>query len=180
MVAVRCACAGTARGRVVSAPAWAAGPGIGKMPAFNRKTDMSRLSLQQARTLIDAALACAREHGFKPMGIVVVDAAAQVVASAREDGASALRLEIALGKTGAAIGMGVNSRALVARTKDLPAFFGAVASTASQPFIPQTGAVLITDAAGAVIGAAGASGGTGDEDEQIVIAGILAAGLGHG
>jgi len=33
--------------------------------------------------------------------------------------------------------------------------------------------------AGAVIGAAGASGGTGDEDEEIVIAGIVAAGLGH-
>ena len=59
------------------------------------------------------------------------------------------------------------------------AFFGAVASTAQQPFIPQTGAVLITDESGAVIGAAGASGGTGDEDELIVIAGIAAAGLRH-
>ena len=48
------------------------------------------------------------------MGVVVVDAAAQVVASAREDGASALRLDIALGKAGAAVGMGVNSRALAA------------------------------------------------------------------
>jgi uncharacterized protein GlcG (DUF336 family) len=141
---------------------------------------MPALTLAQARTLIDAALAAARQHGFKPMGVVVVDAAAQVLASAREDGASALRLDIALGKAGAAIGFGVDSRALVARAKDMPAFFGAVAATAQQPFIPQTGAVLITDAAGAVIGAAGASGGTGDEDEQIVIAGIAAAGLGHG
>lgn len=140
---------------------------------------MPALTLAQARTLIDAALADARRQGFKPMGVVVVDAAAQVLASAREDGASALRLDIAVGKAGAAIGFGVNSRALAARAKDLPAFFGAIASTAQHPFIPQTGAVLITDAAGAVIGAAGASGGTGDEDEQIVIAGILAAGLGH-
>ncbi len=138
-----------------------------------------RLTLAQARTLIDVALSTARQHGFKPMGVVVVDAAAQVVAMAREDGASALRLDIALGKAGAAVGMGTNSRALAVRAKDLPAFFGAVASTAQQPFIPQTGAVLITNAAGAVLGAAGASGGTGDEDEQIVIAGIAAAGLGH-
>ncbi len=138
-----------------------------------------RLTLAQARTLIDVALSTARQHGFKPMGVVVVDAAAQVVATAREDGASALRLDIALGKAGAAVGMGTNSRALAVRAKDLPAFFGAVASTAQQPFIPQTGAVLITNAAGAVLGAAGASGGTGDEDEQIVIAGIAAAGLGH-
>ena len=140
---------------------------------------MSHLTLAQARTLIDGALACARQHAFKPMGVVVVDAAAQAVASVREDGASALRLDIALGKAAAAIGFGTNSRALAARAKDLPAFFGAIASTAQQKFIPQTGAVLIVDAAGTVIGAAGASGGTGDEDEQIVVAGIAALGLRH-
>ena len=140
---------------------------------------MNSLTLAQARTLIDNALAAARQHGFKPMGVVVVDAAAQVVASAREDGASALRLDIALGKAAAAVGMGVNSRVLTERAKGLPAFFNAVAAASQQKFIAQTGAVLITDAAGAVLGAAGASGGTGDEDEQIVIAGIAAAGLQH-
>jgi uncharacterized protein GlcG (DUF336 family) len=140
---------------------------------------MSSLPLAQARTLIDAALSAARQHGFKPMGVVVVDAAAQVVASVREDGATALRLDIALGKAAAAVGMGVNSRTLTQRAKDLPAFFNALACASQQKFIAQTGAVLITDAAGAVLGAAGASGGTGDEDEQIVIAGIAAAGLKH-
>lgn len=140
---------------------------------------MNSLGLAQARTLIDGALAAARAAGFKPMGVVVVDAAAQVVASAREDGASALRLDIALGKAAAAVGMGVNSRTLTERAKQLPAFFGAVAVAAQQKFIPQTGAVLITDSSGRVIGAAGASGGTGDEDEQIVTAGIAAAGLGY-
>jgi len=140
---------------------------------------MATLTLAQARSLIDAALAAARQHGFKPMGVVVVDAAAQVVASAREDGASALRLDIALGKSAAAVGMGVNSRVLTERAKGLPAFFNALSVASAQKFIPQTGAVLITDASGAVLGAAGASGGTGDEDEQIVIAGIAAVGLTH-
>lgn len=140
---------------------------------------MPALTLAQARTVIDAALAAARQQGFKPMAVVVVDAAAQVVASAREDGASALRLDIALGKAAAAVGMGSNSRLLAQRAKDLPAFFGAIASVAQQKFVPQTGAVLITDADGTVLGAAGASGGTGDEDEQICIAGIAAAGLTH-
>jgi uncharacterized protein GlcG (DUF336 family) len=140
---------------------------------------MSSISLTQARTLIDAALLAARQHGFKPMGIVVVDAAAQVVASVREDGASALRLDIALGKAAAAVGMGVSSRTLAQRSKDVPVFFAAIAATAQQAFIPQTGAVLITDAQGSVLGAAGASGGTGDEDEQIVLAGVAAAGLVH-
>ncbi|MCE2660811.1 MAG: heme-binding protein [Rubrivivax sp.] len=138
---------------------------------------MSTLSTTQALQIIQGAFASARANGFKPMGVVVVDAAAQVVASAREEGASALRLDIANGKASAAVGMGVNSRVLAVRSKDVPVFFSAVASVAQQAFIPQTGAVLITDASGQVLGAAGASGGTGDEDEQIVTAGITAIGL---
>ena len=133
---------------------------------------MNSISLAQAQTLIAAALAEARAQNFKPMGLVVVDAAAQVVASAREDGASALRLDIGLGKAAAAVGMGVNSRVLAQRSKEVPVFLGAIAAVAQQKFVPQTGAVLIVDAGGALVGAAGASGGTGDEDEQIVIAGI--------
>ncbi len=140
---------------------------------------MTTITLKQAQAILNAALGAARQHGFKPMGVVVIDAAAQVVAAAREDGASALRLDIALGKAAASVGMGVNSRVLTERAKGLPAFFGAVAATAQQKFVPQTGAVLVTDDAGVVLGAAGASGGTGDEDEQIVIAGIAAAGLKH-
>jgi uncharacterized protein GlcG (DUF336 family) len=136
---------------------------------------MNALTLTHARTLIDGALVAARQHGFKPMGLVVIDAAAQVLASVL----GALRLDIALGKAAAAVGMGVNSRTLTQRAKDLPAFFNAVGVAAQQKFIPQTGAVLITDEAGRVLGAAGASGGTGDEDEQIVIAGVAAAGLKH-
>ncbi len=140
---------------------------------------MSAMNLALARSLLDGAFAESRRAAFKPMAVVVVDAAAQVVASAREDGASALRLDIAEGKAAAAIGMGVNSRALALRTKEVPTFLASIASASTQKFIPQTGAVLILNAQGAVIGAAGASGGTGDEDEQIVIAGIAAAGLKH-
>ncbi len=140
---------------------------------------MISLSLTQSQAIIASALAAARHKGYKPMGVVVVDAAAQAIAFAREDGASALRLDIAHGKAGAAIGMGVSSRALAVRAKDMPAFFGTIATNAQQPFIPQTGAVLITNAQGDIVGAVGASGGTGDEDEEIVISGIGAAGLNH-
>ena len=140
---------------------------------------MNSLSLTQAQAIIAGALALARHKGYKPMGVVVVDAAAQAIAFAREDGASALRLDIAHGKAGAAVGMGVSSRVLAVRAKDMPAFFGTIATNAQHPFIPQTGAVLVANAQGETIGAVGASGGTGDEDEEIVIAGIAAAGLHH-
>lgn len=140
---------------------------------------MSELTLKQALAIVAAAAADARAKSYAPMGIAVIDAAGQTKALVREDGASALRLDIALGKAGAAVGMGVNSRVLAQRAKDVPAFFNAVASAATLNFIAQTGAVLIKSADGRVIGAAGASGGTGDEDEEICVAGIAAVGLAH-
>ena len=141
---------------------------------------MSTLTLAQTQQILAAAFAEARAKGYKPMGVVVVDAAGQVKAQAREDGASALRLDIATAKASAATGMGVSSRVLAQRAKDLPIFFTSLASVSSQKFAAQTGAVLILDAGGQMIGAAGASGGTGDEDEATCIAGIKAAGLSHG
>jgi uncharacterized protein GlcG (DUF336 family) len=73
--------------------------------------------------------------------------------------------------------MGVASRVLHQRAQDNPAFFNALSATNHGKFIPQTGAVVIKNAAGAVIGAVGASGGTGAEDEAICAAGVAAAGL---
>jgi len=46
--------------------------------------------------------------------------------------------------------------------------------------VPQTGAVVIKDRDGHVLGSAGGSGGTGDEDEAVCIAGVEAAGLSWG
>ena len=135
------------------------------------------LTLDQANQIITAALRRSREAGYKPMAVVVLDEAGHLKSAQREDGASMFRVDIATGKAWASVAMGSASRVLTQRAKDLPAFFGALASTGQGKFIPQTGAVLIKDAAGTVIGAAGASGGTGDEDEEICIAGVTAAGL---
>jgi uncharacterized protein GlcG (DUF336 family) len=138
---------------------------------------MSTLTLQQAHQIIHAALANAREAGYKPMAIAVLDESGNLKAFAREDDASMFRFDIALGKAWGAVGMGVSSRGLAQRAKDNPNFFLALASTANGKFLPQTGAVLIKDADGRILGAAGASGGSGDEDEAICIAGVKAAGL---
>ena len=141
---------------------------------------MSSLTLAQANQIITTALATSHEAGYKPMGIIVLDAGGAVKAFAREDGASMFRFEVAQGKAWAAVGMGVSSRALGERAKQNPNFFVSLAATAHGKFLPQTGAVVIKDADGSVIGAVGASGGTGDEDEAICIAGVTAAGLAHG
>lgn len=141
---------------------------------------MSSLTLQQAQTLIDAALKKSKEAGYPPMGIAVLDAAGNLKAFASEDGASMFRFDIARAKAWGAVGMGVASRKLAERAKDNPNFFVALAATADGKFLPQTGAVVIRDAAGQLLGAVGASGGTGDEDEAICIAGVQAAGLAAG
>jgi uncharacterized protein GlcG (DUF336 family) len=138
---------------------------------------MTTLTLAQAQTIITAALAQSKTSGFKPMAVAVLDEAGHLKAFAREDGASMFRFDVARGKAWGAVGMGASSRVLGQRAKDNPNFFLSLAATAEGKFLPQTGAVLIQDAEGRTLGAVGASGGTGDEDEAICIAGLVAAGL---
>jgi uncharacterized protein GlcG (DUF336 family) len=138
---------------------------------------MNSLTLVQASQIITAALAKSKEAGYKPMGIAVLDAAGNLKAFVSEDGASMFRFEIARAKAWGAVGMGVSSRKLGERAKDNPNFFVSLAATADGKFLPQTGAVVIKDPQGQVLGAVGASGGTGDEDELICMAGVAAAGL---
>jgi uncharacterized protein GlcG (DUF336 family) len=140
---------------------------------------MQSLCLADANRIIEVAIAAAHERHHKPMTVVVLDDAGHVKAMQREDGASMLRFEIAQGKAYAAAGMGVASRVLHERAKDNPAFFGALSATAQGKFVPQTGAVVIVGGEGRVLGAVGASGCTGDEDEAICIAGVEAAGFTH-
>jgi uncharacterized protein GlcG (DUF336 family) len=90
------------------------------------------------------------------------------------------RLDVAQGKAWAAVAMGASSKALAKRAKDNPNFFVSLAATANGKFLPQTGAALIKDKDGTIIGAAGASGGTGEEDEAVCMAGITATGLAFG
>ena len=135
------------------------------------------LTLKQANSIIEAALAKAREMKIKPLSVVVLDDSGNVKAAQREDGASMFRFDVAQGKAWAAVAMGASSRALAKRAKDNPNFFITLAATAGGKFLPQTGGVLIRDASGQILGAAGASGGTGEEDEAVCAYGIEQAGL---
>ncbi|SRR5579871_3160044 len=135
------------------------------------------LTLRQANTIIEHALQAATESRIRPLTVVVVDAAGHLVAVQRQDHASMFRFDVALGKAWAAVAMGASSRALAKRAQGNPNFFVTLAATAGGKFLPQPGAALIRDANGAILGAAGASGGTGDEDEACCVRGIHAAGL---
>jgi uncharacterized protein GlcG (DUF336 family) len=138
---------------------------------------MSKLTLQKANAIIEHALKKAREMKIKPLCVVVLDASGHLKAAQREDGASMFRFDIATGKAWGAVGMDASSRALAKRAKDNPAFLHTLAATAQGRLLPQPGAVLIKDANGEILGAAGASGATGDEDEAVCAYGVQQAGF---
>ena len=135
------------------------------------------LGLERANAILDGARARAREKGLRPLTLVVVDAHGHLVAAQREDGASMARFDIAFGKACSAVAFGGSSRAISRRAKENPTFFGSLAATSGGRFIPQQGAALIRTQDGAILGAAGASGDTGDEDEACCAAGVESIGL---
>src|SRR3954451_13573726 len=102
------------------------------------------LTLKQANSIIEAALAKARAMNIKPLAVVVLDDSGNVKAVQREDGASMFRFDVAQGKAWAAVAMGASSRALAKRAKDNPNFFITLAATAHG--IEQAG--LVPDATG--------------------------------
>ncbi|MBB4200057.1 GlcG protein [Rhodoblastus sphagnicola] len=135
------------------------------------------LTLEHAQKIVAAALAASREKGLKPMGIVVLDARGALRAAAVEDGASLERWRVAYGKARGAISLGVSSRMIEKMAQDRPYFIGALGSVLTEGIVPVPGGVLIRDPAGAVIGAAGASGDTSDNDEAALLTALGAAGL---
>lgn len=140
---------------------------------------MTSLTLVHASTIVDAALAEARNLGLAPMTVVVLDSGGHPVALKREDGSGILRVEIATGKAWGALGIGAGSRVLADRVASgaAGAAFVAAASVASGGrVVPVAGGVLVR-AGGAILGAVGVSGDLSDKDEACAVAGIAAAGL---
>jgi uncharacterized protein GlcG (DUF336 family) len=135
------------------------------------------ISLEQARSMITAARAYGREHGLKPLTVVVLDAGGHLVAMEREDGSGYGRPQIAQGKAAGALAMGISSRALGEIAADRPTFIAAVSVAWEGKLIPAAGGVLVRDAAGTLLGAVGVSGDLSDNDEEAAVAGIHAAGL---
>ena len=135
------------------------------------------VSLNQARAIVDACLAKARELELKPIAAVVLDDRASLVAALSEDGVSRMRSEIAFGKANAAIQLGIGSRALMERAEQQAYFIQAINGVAGGNLVPVPGGVLIRDQAGQLLGSVGISGDTSDNDEAAAVAAIEVAGL---
>jgi uncharacterized protein GlcG (DUF336 family) len=139
---------------------------------------MSNVTLNQASTIVDTAIAKGRELNLHPLTVVVLDAGGHMVAMKREDKSGILRADIASGKAWGTLGMGFGGREFARRAAGGGGLFLTALMAASDGrVVPAPGGVLIRDAAGDIVGAVGISGDTSDKDEICAVAGIVAAGL---
>ena len=129
------------------------------------------ITLEQALAYIAAGREEAERQELR-LSFAVVDAGGHLVASQRMDGAPWITPEVALGKAWTAAAWGTPSAAQGEKMKELHAFSAAISAATHGRFTPQIGGLPITDDGGAVIGAMGASGGTGQQDEDAVRAAL--------
>ena len=135
------------------------------------------IGLETAKSITAGVRAAGKQHGLKPLTVVVLDAGGHVISVEREDGASNNRFEIAFGKAYGALALGMGSRSLMARAEQQPYFITSAAAAIGGRLIPVPGGVLVKDASGAVVGCVGVSGDTSDNDELAAMAGITSASL---
>src|SRR3954451_12739298 len=128
------------------------------------------LTLDTARRLIAAAEEEAGRQGLD-LSFAVVDAGGHVVAVARMDGADWITPEVALGKAWTAAAFRAPSDAQGQKAKDLVAFAGSISAATHGRYTPQIGGLPL-EPGGAPIGAMGASGASGQEDEDVCRAAI--------
>src|SRR3954464_6780429 len=132
------------------------------------------ITLERAQTLIHAGIEEATRQGLT-LAFAVVDAGGHLVALQRMDGAPWIAPDVALGKAWTAAAYGAPSAAQGEKMKELHAFSAAISAATGGRFTPQIGGLPISDG-DAVIGAMGASGGTGQQDEDVVRSALSTAG----
>jgi uncharacterized protein GlcG (DUF336 family) len=132
---------------------------------------MAGITLEQARTVIDAAAAKADEIGV-PMNIAVVDAGNNITAFVRQDGAWLGSIDIAQNKAYTARAFDMSSADLGAEAQPGKSLYGIEASNDGN-LIVFGGGIPLTDG-DEIVGAIGVSGGTVDQDVEVAEAGVAA------
>jgi uncharacterized protein GlcG (DUF336 family) len=133
------------------------------------------LTLDDALELCAAARSAATGMGI-PMTFAVIDPGGHLLALTRMDGAPWISAEVAQGKAWTAAAYGAPSAAQKEKMAAMPIFASAVTTMTHGRFTPQTGAVPVYRD-GALLGALGASGGTGDQDEAVCAAAVEGQGF---
>ena len=132
------------------------------------------ITLEDARQVIAAAEKRADEIG-QPMNIAVVDAGGNLVSHVRQDGAWIGSIEISITKAWTSRAFDISTKDLGENSQPTQQFFGIHTTNAHGRGVAifAGGVPLTRD--GAVVGAVGVSGGSGEQDQSVAEAG--AAGL---
>ena len=128
------------------------------------------LTLAEANTVVEAAIAKAKDLGIK-LSVAVCDEGGRLMAFNRMDGATWAGVYGSQGKAIASVAFGRPSGEMAERA-DSPIIRGIVAAEGGH-MIASLGAVPIVRN-GALEGACGAGGGTGQQDERCAQAGVAA------
>ncbi len=123
------------------------------------------LTVDEALALCAAARTAAGDLGV-PMSFAVMDPGGHLVALTRMDGAPWVSADVAQGKAWTSAAYGAPSAAQKEKMTPMPIFASALTAMTHGRFTPQTGAVPVYRD-GQLLGALGASGGTGDQDEAV-------------
>lgn len=135
------------------------------------------ITLDQAQTIVTAALRHGTDQGFQPLTVVVLDPGGAPVALGRQDGSGYLRPDLATAKAWGLLGMGMNNRTLAARAEAAPDLYTTLVALSGGKLVSVPGGVFVRDGDGQLLGAVGISGDTSLNDEAAALAGIAAAGL---
>jgi uncharacterized protein GlcG (DUF336 family) len=131
------------------------------------------LSLAQAQSVLDAAIAAAEEQGTK-MDVAVVDAGGNLKAFARMDGAWLGSIDIATTKARTARYFDLPTEELGALSQPGGPLYGIEVSNGGLITFP--GGLPLRAEDGTVIGAIGVSGSTVEDDRAVATAGAAALG----
>jgi uncharacterized protein GlcG (DUF336 family) len=129
------------------------------------------VTLEDARRIIAAAEKKAQELG-QPMNIAVADAGGNLVSHVRMDGAWLGSVDISIKKAYTSRAFDISTKDLAKQSQSGGQFFGIHASNDGKVMIFAGGIPLAKD--GAVVGAVGVSGGTGEQDHAVAEAGASA------
>lgn len=143
------------------------------------------LSLASADEIASKAIETAQAQNFKPISVCVLDSAGNPIVTKRMDGSAPAFAEIAKAKAATCIQVGMSSRTYGNKYISKEATPDTFVKLLNQIMIQdgkvacfQGGIRVICKESGCVVGAVGASGAAGDEDEYCCLMGVQQSSIG--
>ncbi|WP_394762683.1 heme-binding protein [Phenylobacterium sp.] len=133
------------------------------------------ITLADALKVSHAALAGAAARGISKASVVVTDPGGHVRCALRTDGQGIFGVKTATAKAVSALGFNRPTLALTPLFSDQAT--AAISGATGGDFAPLGGGVVITDAAGTIVGAAAISGGLPEADHEVIVAAVEAQGF---